>query len=62
METILIVKEEVTAEVSFVREVILRKYVLDDLDIKQLYNLLERFESLNYFLGRLEGEKYKGGN
>lgn len=48
-------------EAHFMKEMILRKLVLDELDAQSLTRMLTRLESLNYAIGRLDGEKYTKG-
>ncbi|GGJ48846.1 hypothetical protein GCM10007111_08570 [Virgibacillus kapii] len=55
-----ILKEEYSAELENMNEMILRKYALGELEgVQALHRMLKRSNDIAYFLGRLDGEKYK---
>lgn len=52
-------REEYAKELLFMKNMILEKFVLDELDINSLLRIIDRLEDIAYFIGRLDGEKYK---
>lgn len=49
---------ELMEEQEFIKEVILRKFIFNELDLFSLDGLLTKFQGTAYTLGRLDGEKY----
>lgn len=49
---------ELMEEQEFIKEVILRKFILNELDLFSLNSLLTKFQGTAYTLGRLDGEKF----
>jgi len=50
--------QEYKQEANFMREVILKKYVTDELDLVSLDRFLNRIYDVAYFIGRSDAEKY----
>lgn len=55
-------RDDYTEELLFMKKMILEKYVFNELDIYSLLRMINRVEEISYFVGRLDGEKYSGGN
>lgn len=48
-------------ESAMLSDTLVEKFINDELDTMQLIRLLNRKRDVDYFIGRLEGEKYKEG-
>ena len=53
--------QDLREESEFIKEIMLRKLVFNELDASSLARMWNHFENLQYAIGRLDGEKYIKG-